>query len=174
MKGLAILLIVVGITLELVGTSGGSGQDQFHLAGGLLVFFGIILLVISVFIASRQNAQLSQLEQYQRRADPDGQMPVGEDRGQLEGFDASGIMRTVMDAQNESGGDPDVMADLLRQKLGADATVIEGDSSVEVSGGAASQNPVSLLSTLSDLRDKGVLTDEQFDEQKKRLLDTDT
>jgi hypothetical protein len=170
MKGSAIILIVAGIALGFYGTSASTGQGQLHLAGGLLVFFGVVLLIVSVFLTSRRDALMSQLEEYQGVAGPDGRMPTGFDASRFREFDKGGILRTVMDAQNEAGDDPDALADILRQKLGGEATVIEGGSSTAFSAGTG-QDPVSLLSTLNDLRDKGVLTDEQFEEQKARLLD---
>jgi len=63
---------------------------------------------------------------------------------------------------------------MLRTQFGGgDATVIEGGDMTVIGPGtgvSSGTDPVELLTQLGELRDKGILTDEQFEQQKKRLL----
>ena len=84
------------------------------------------------------------------------------------------ILKSVMEAQQQSGGDPERLAEMLRTQFGGgDATVIEGGDMTVIGPGtgvSSGTDPVELLTQLGELRDKGILTDEQFEQQKKRLL----
>ncbi len=61
------------------------------------------------------------------------------------------------------------MADLLRQRLGGRATIV--DSSSGSAAAPDAPDPLAGLERLADLRDRGVLTPEEFEAQKRRLLD---
>jgi Short C-terminal domain len=99
--------------------------------------------------------------------DPGARSPVA-------GMDLSGLLATVREAQAKAGGDREAMAKLLRERLGGDASVVVDQQSAARAGWAAMSqqqpDPIALLALLTELRDKGVVTDEQFEEQKRRLL----
>jgi hypothetical protein len=97
------------------------------------------------------------------------------------GMDLTALLSTVRDAQAKSGGDRHAMAEMLRAQLGGGAVIVDGSGPAPVFGGAANpfmpaappaqqQDPIELLATLSELRDKGVVTPEEFDAQKRRIL----
>lgn len=87
------------------------------------------------------------------------------------GMDLGGLMATVREAQAAAGGDREAMAKLLRERLGGDASVaIDQQSSVDWSLIPGQQDPIALLATLTELHEKGVVSDEQFEAQKRRLL----
>ncbi len=87
------------------------------------------------------------------------------------GMDLGAILATVRDAQEQAGGDREAMADLLRARLGDDV-VVDQQSSVETDWTVVpqQQDPIELLATLTELHEKGVVSDEQFEAQKRRLL----
>jgi hypothetical protein len=117
MKGLAIILIVVGLAVGFLGLSAGGSQAQVGILSGLVVSCGVILLLVSVFAASRREAIEKVTEQYESLRGPDGEMP------------------------------PDV--DLR-------------------------EDPDRMLAALGRLRDKKIITEAQFEEQRARILSTDT
>jgi hypothetical protein len=80
--------------------------------------------------------------------------------------DLSAILASVRDAQTKAGGDRDAMAAMLREQLGAEVVAVDGGAVAA----AAPEDPVALLTKLGELRDRGVLTAEEFDEQKRRIL----
>jgi hypothetical protein len=84
------------------------------------------------------------------------------------GADLGSILGMVLQAREESGGDRNAMAEQLMRQLGGNATVI---SAGQVVGAIPTQvDPMAQLEKLADLRDRGVLTPEEFDAQKKKLL----
>lgn len=85
------------------------------------------------------------------------------------GTDLQSILATVKEVQAQSGGDHAAMARLLQERFGhADVTIDQASMSDWTATGA--QDPIALLATLTELHEKGVVTDEQFEEQKRRLL----
>ena len=87
-------------------------------------------------------------------------------------LDLGGLLATVQQAQAEAGGDHEAMAKLLQERLGGQASVVvDQQSSVDWAAvPAQQQDPIALLATLSELHDKGIVSDEQFEAQKRRLL----
>jgi hypothetical protein len=84
------------------------------------------------------------------------------------GADLGSILGMVQQARQESGGDRTAMAEQLMRQLGGNATVVVGG---QVAGGVPTQvDPVAQLEKLADLRDRGVLTPEDVDTQKKKKL----
>ena len=81
------------------------------------------------------------------------------------GMDLGAILGSVQAAQAQAGDDPHAMAELMRQQFGADVVVTEGATLTP-----AAPDPISQLERLAELRDKGVLTDAEFEAQKQRIL----
>jgi hypothetical protein len=80
---------------------------------------------------------------------------------------AESFLAGVQQAQQQAGGDRAQLAELLRQQLGDGATIIDA------SGGAAAPAPpdrLGQLEKLGDLRDRGILTADEFEAQKRQLL----
>jgi hypothetical protein len=95
--------------------------------------------------------------------------PAGDGPGPSSGSDLGALLQDVEKARQGAGGDRQKMADLLRQRLGGRATIVDGGS-----GSAAAPDapdPLTGLERLADLRDRGALTPEEFEAQKRRLLD---
>ncbi|MGK2956243.1 MAG: SHOCT domain-containing protein [Solirubrobacterales bacterium] len=113
MRSAAILLIVVGLALGVFGNSVENSEGQFALSGGILVFCGVILLLLSVFMASRREAILKVTEQYEELRGPDGEM------------------------------------------------LPEGD---------LADDPDRMLRALGSLRDKGIISEAQYEEQRRKLF----
>lgn len=88
------------------------------------------------------------------------------------GVDLGGLLAAVQQAQADTGGNREAMAKLLQERLGGDASVVvDEQSSVDWSMlPAQQQDPIALLATLTELHEKGVVSDAQFEEQKRRLL----
>ena len=89
------------------------------------------------------------------------------------GLDLGALLSTVREAQQQSGGDHEAMAKLLRERLGSDAVVVDQPGSDAAGWTPSPQeqpDPIALLATLTELHEKGVVSDEQFEEQKRRLL----
>jgi hypothetical protein len=87
------------------------------------------------------------------------------------GTDLGALLKTVRDVQAQAGGDREAMAEILRERLGGgEAVVIDQQSATDRSVGTQNQDPIALLATLSELHEKGVVSDEQFEAQKRRLL----
>lgn len=80
-------------------------------------------------------------------------------------LDLGAVLSSVRTAKAGANGDRHAMAELLREQLGASALVVEAAGAP-----GPPEDPISLLSKLSDLRDKGVLSDEEFEAQKRRIL----
>ncbi|MCW3040134.1 MAG: hypothetical protein JWM31_2039 [Solirubrobacterales bacterium] len=76
------------------------------------------------------------------------------------------ILNTVRTAKAASGGDRQALSEALRTQFGgAGATVLSGGA-----GFGAPADPLDELAKLGALHDQGVLTDEEFTTQKRRLL----
>jgi len=90
---------------------------------------------------------------------------------QVQGMrDVGAILASVKAAQEQAGGDRAAMAEILRKQFGGEPVVFEQAGAVEWSAMAQPQDPIALLATLTELHEKGVVSDEQFEEQKRRLL----
>ncbi len=156
--GLGAAAIIVG----LLDSSLDSGI--LFAAGGIMFVCGLALTVGGVLVRTKQKQLMGQMQELQGGA------------GTFTGpTDATAILKSVMEAQRQSGGDPEKLAQMLHDQFGGgEATVIEGGEMTVIGPGAGisagGADPVELLTQLSELRDKGVLTDEQFEQQKKRLL----
>lgn len=85
------------------------------------------------------------------------------------GMDLGAILATVKAAQEQTGGDREALAEILRAQFGSEAFVVGQESTFEWSA-TQQQDPIALLATLTELHEKGVVTDEQFEAQKRRLL----
>jgi len=86
------------------------------------------------------------------------------------GVDLGALLQTVREAQEQTGGDREAMADLLRDQLGGDVVVEQTSNDWSVMPQPREQDPIALLATLTELHEKGVVSDEQFEAQKRRLL----
>jgi hypothetical protein len=84
--------------------------------------------------------------------------------------DLGAILASVKAAQEQVGGDREAMAEILRRQFGGESVVFEQASAVEWSATGPQQDPIALLATLTELHEKGVVSDEQFEAQKRRLL----
>jgi len=164
--GAAVLLGAFGITMP------EANRTALMSGAGIFLLAGLFLLLIGALIESKKKELMLKFQ----GVGGTGGIPT--DFEIPEGFDPQGILKTVMDAQSQSGGDPEELAKILQQQFGGDTTIVEGDSQIIYGGdtpgghpsvgGAADQTL--LLAQLSELRDKGILTDEQFETQKNRLL----
>jgi hypothetical protein len=96
------------------------------------------------------------------------------------GTDLQSLVSKVKDAQSQTQ-DPQELARILQEQLGTDVTVQQQDSSGVTFGapgagfGSASppgseEDPVDKLTKLAELREKGMLTDAEFESQKARIL----
>ena len=84
--------------------------------------------------------------------------------------DLGAILASVKAAQEQSGGDREAMAEILRKQFGGESVVFEQASAAEWSATAQPPDPIALLATLTELHEKGIVSDEQFEAQKRRLL----
>jgi Short C-terminal domain len=83
------------------------------------------------------------------------------------------LLAQVQAAQAEAGADKEKLAGLLRERLGGAAVVLgPGDlsSAVPAVAGAAPADPLDRLEKLGHLRDQGILTPDEFEAQKKKIL----
>lgn len=96
----------------------------------------------------------------------------------MQGTDLQSLVSEVKEAQSQTQ-DPQELARLLQERLGANVTVQQQDSSGVTFGapGAgfaapapAPEDPVDKLAKLAELREKGMLTDSEFESQKARIL----
>jgi hypothetical protein len=97
----------------------------------------------------------------------------------LEGTDLKGLMATVEQARAHTN-DPQEMARILQQQLGTSVNVQQQDSRSVAFGtapagfGAPAAQPeedhVDKLAKLAELREKGMLTDAEFESEKARIL----
>lgn len=84
--------------------------------------------------------------------------------------DLGAILATVKAVQQQTDGDREAMAEILRKQFGGDSVVVQQGDAVEWSATTQQQDPIALLATLTELHEKGVVSDEQFEAQKRRLL----
>ena len=94
----------------------------------------------------------------------------------LQGTDLQGLMNTVQQAEAQTQ-DPQELARILQQQLGTSVNVQQDTSGVTFGtppagfGAApAEEDPVDKLAKLAELREKGMLTDAEFESQKARIL----
>jgi Short C-terminal domain len=96
----------------------------------------------------------------------------------MQGTDLQSLVSTVKEAQSQTQ-DPQELARLLQEQLGANVTVQQQDSSGVTFGApgaafgtpqAAEEDPVDKLTKLAELKEKGMLTDSEFESQKARIL----
>ena len=97
------------------------------------------------------------------------------------GMDMQSLMSKIQDAQAQTQ-DPQELARILREQLGTDVTVEPGASTAAAFGAgqafptnpafpsAPAEDPVDKLAKLADLKEKGMLTDAEFEAQKARIL----
>ena len=97
-----------------------------------------------------------------------------------EGTDLQSFVSKIQDAQSQTQ-DPQELARILQEQLGTNVTVQQQDSSGVTFGApgtgfgspaqaAPEEDPVDKLTKLAELREKGVLTDAEFESQKARIL----
>jgi hypothetical protein len=84
--------------------------------------------------------------------------------------DPSDVLSAVERAREAAGDDRQALVQSLREQLGADATIIDA-SGAPAQSSSGSDHVVDQLAKLADLRDRGALTAEEFEAQKRRLLD---
>jgi hypothetical protein len=97
----------------------------------------------------------------------------------LQGTDLQSLVSKVKEAQSQTQ-DPQELARILQEQLGTSVTVQQQDSSGVTFGApgagfgapspAPSEDPVDKLTKLAELREKGMLTDSEFESQKARIL----
>jgi hypothetical protein len=98
-----------------------------------------------------------------------GSPPMGFPAAGPAGLDLGSLLSTVQEAKAQSHGDPQALAAALQAKFGGQAPIV-------MTGGNASQppaaeeDPIDQLTKLADLRDRGVVTPEEFAAQKARIL----
>jgi hypothetical protein len=96
------------------------------------------------------------------------------------GTDLQSLVSTVKEAQTQTQ-DPQELARILQEQLGTNVTVQQQDSSGVTFGApgagfgapapsASEEDPVDKLTKLAELREKGMLTDAEFESQKARIL----
>jgi hypothetical protein len=85
------------------------------------------------------------------------------------GTDLGKLLADVRSAQSESGGDPQELAKLLRERLGAQGVVVDGAPGLGAFG-APQTDPLDRLEKLSKLHREGTLTDEEFAKAKAEIL----
>ncbi len=96
----------------------------------------------------------------------------------LQGTDLEGLMATVQQAESQTQ-DPQELARILQQQLGTNVNVQQQGSSGMTFGAPPAgfgtpapqeEDPVDKLAKLAELREKGMLTDAEFESQKARIL----
>jgi hypothetical protein len=99
-----------------------------------------------------------------------GQASGAPTTGQQPGPEASSVPMQVMGVDLAQSA---ALVAQVRQMLGANADAVaqvSGPSANTAEGQASADDPISKLERLSKLRDAGVLTDAEFEQQKQRLL----
>ncbi len=96
----------------------------------------------------------------------------------LQGTDLQGLMATVQQAESQTQ-DPQELARILQQQLGTSVNVQQQGSTGMTFGAPPAgfgtpapqeEDPVDKLAKLAELREKGMLTDAEFESQKARIL----
>jgi hypothetical protein len=97
------------------------------------------------------------------------------------GMDMEALMSRIQEAQSQTQ-DPQELARLLREQLGTNVSVESEDSTRAAFGpaqafpttpafpSAQGEDPVDKLTKLGELKEKGLLTDAEFEAQKARIL----
>jgi putative oligomerization/nucleic acid binding protein len=96
----------------------------------------------------------------------------------MQGMDLQDVMSKVKEAQSQTQ-DPQEMGRILAQEFGANVNVAQQNSSGMTFGApgagfgapaAPEEDPVDKLAKLAELKEKGMLTDAEFESQKARIL----
>ena len=82
--------------------------------------------------------------------------------------DMSTLLASVQQARAQSGGDPQQLAEILRTSLAGQEGVVVSDEPIGL--GAPAVDPLDRLAKAAELHQQGVLTDEEFAEQKAKIL----
>lgn len=85
------------------------------------------------------------------------------------GTDVGSVLNAVKEAQAASGGDKEALARMLRARFAGDPSVVI-DQTGSMGAPQADADPVVLLEKLAKLRDGGVLSEQEFQAQKARIL----
>ena len=156
--GLGVAFIIVGLLDSSLDSS------LLFAAGGIMVACGLALIVAGAFVGAKKKELVSQMQAFQG----------GQGFTDPTQFVAAASLKSVMDFFFNYAAATERLAEMLRTQFGGgDATVIEGGDMTVIGPGtgvSSGTDPVELLTQLGELRDKGILTDEQFEQQKKRLL----
>lgn len=160
------LLVVMGVVLGGIGiTMDPASRSALMVGAGVLIGAGMLIALVASLMRGRNDSgndlqrQLDEFEKMSSRVSSDGAA------GAPDRSDPMAILKTVMDAQAETGGDPDQLAKVLRERLGGGTTVVEGGTQFSFSGGGSAD----LVEKLTELRDRGVITDEQLEQSRKQL-----
>ena len=86
--------------------------------------------------------------------------------------DMSTLIASVQQARARSGGDPQQLAEILRASLAGQEGVVVSDEPISL--GTPAVDPLDRLAKAAQLHQEGVLTDEEFAEQKTKILGEDT
>lgn len=78
--------------------------------------------------------------------------------------DIVSLLGAVQAAQQESGGDPQALAAALRESLGANAVITSAGAFAEP------DDKLDRLEKLGHLRDQGILTEDEFQTEKQKIL----
>jgi hypothetical protein len=86
--------------------------------------------------------------------------------------DMSTLLASVQQARAQSGGDPQQLAEILRVSLAGQEGVAVSNEPISL--GTPAVDPLDRLAKAAALHQEGVLTDEEFAEQKAKILGEDT
>jgi hypothetical protein len=86
--------------------------------------------------------------------------------------DLSTLLASVQQARAQSGGDPQQLAEILGASFAGQEGVVVSDAPTGF--GTPAVDPLDRLAKAAELHQEGVLTDEEFAEQKARILREDT
>jgi|GEM_PF-2597894 len=161
---MAVVLGAVGITMDPVSRKG------LMVGAGVLLGVGLLIALIATLMNERSRGgsdRRQQMKQFEKLSESfqSGSMTS---TGGVDRSDPMAILKTVMDAQSESGGDPEALAKALRERLGGDPTVIQGGSQSSFSSG----DGAGVVEQLTRMRDSGMITDEQLQQAKNQLPGT--
>ncbi|MBK5233849.1 MAG: hypothetical protein JJE13_12820 [Thermoleophilia bacterium] len=138
MKGLAVLLIVVGAGLGVYSMS-YDGGGAFMGAAVVCLVVGVILFFVSAFVSSKKKDLMSQMEQSNAASagSMTGQTTSMDVQGMM-GLDANDILSSVMEAQQavrrRSGGDGEDAPGEVRRSVGGRQRRQSDDFLVDESG----------------------------------------
>jgi hypothetical protein len=77
------------------------------------------------------------------------------------------LLASVQQAREQSGGDREQLAEILRASLGGQGVVVSEGAATP---GTPEVDPLDRLAKAAELHQSGVLTDEEFAEQKAKIL----